>query len=95
MARAGRVFVAFTKELTPVGPIAACEAIRADLIKNAEQAGSEAGLDDEARSAKAEALRSKSEQEFLRCFADRASAQKGFAAATQAAEALIARLPER
>lgn len=95
MARGGRVFVAFSKELAPLGPIAGCETVRAGLIKKAEQASTEAGLDDEARSAKSEALRSKSEQEFLRCFAGRASAQKGFAAAVQAAEALIARLPDR
>ena len=37
----------------------------------------------------------RSENEFLRCFAEQAPKQKGFAAAVQAAQALLERLPAR
>ncbi len=90
-----RVFVANTKEFAAVGPIAACDRIRGDLTKKAEDAAQEPGLDDEARLKKSEALSAKSESEFLRCFAAQARHQPGFAAAVTAAQALLDRLPPR
>jgi hypothetical protein len=89
------VFVANTKEFAAVGPIAACDRIRNDLIKKSEDAAQEPGLDDEARLKKSEALSAKSEAEFLRCFAAQASHQNGFAAAVTAAQTLLDRLPPR
>ena len=77
MAQGGRVFIAFTKELDAIGPIASCDQIKSDLVK------------------KSEALRDKADTEFLRCFAEKASQQNGFAGAVTAAQALIARLPLR
>ncbi len=89
------MFVANTKEFDAVGPIAPCDQIRNDLIKKSEEAAGEPGLDDEARLAKSDALSAKSEAEFLRCFAQQASHQNGFAAATAAAQTLMGRLLPR
>ena len=95
MARGGRVFVAYTKEFDAVGPIAPCDALRKDLIKQSVEVDEEPDLDDQARREKSDALREKSETEFLRCFARKAPRQDRFAAARKAAQALIDRLPER
>jgi len=93
VATGGRVFVANSKEFEAVGPIAACDTIRNDLVKQANDATDEAGLDDKARQDKADALSAKSETEFLRCFAAKAPRQNSFAAAADAAQALLDRLP--
>jgi hypothetical protein len=95
VAQGGRVFIATTSEFSAVGPIAVCDAIRDDLMKKSSAAAEEAGLDDQARREKSDDLSGKSESEFLRCFAEHAPRQTGFAAATAAAQALIGRLPER
>lgn len=89
------VFIANTKEFAAVGPIAACDRIRSDLIKKSEDAAQEPGLDDEARLKKSDALSAKSESEFLRCFGAKASQQDSFAAAATAAQTLLDRLPAR
>jgi hypothetical protein len=44
-------------------------------------------VDDKARREKSDALSAKSAAEFLRCFAEQASRQNGFAAAMTAAQA--------
>jgi hypothetical protein len=93
LAQGGHVFIATTSEISAVGPIAACDAVRNDLVKQSIAAAEEAGLDEKARRKKSDDLSGKSETEFLRCFAQRAAREKGFAAATQAAQALIDRLP--
>lgn len=95
VAQGGKVFIAHTKEFSAVGPIAACDAIRSDLMKKSIAAAEEAGVDDKARAKKSEELSGKSDSEFLRCFADNAAQQSGFAAATQTAQRLVERLPLR
>jgi hypothetical protein len=89
----GRVFIANTKEIDTVGPISECDKIRSDLVDKSTAAASEPGLNDAARQKKSEALSGKSDTEFLRCFAEKASKQDNFAAAVTAAQALIDRLP--
>ena len=86
-----RVFIAYTKEFRPVGPIPACEAIRSDLAKKAAAAAQQPG----AKPDDAEALSAQSDAAFLRCFAEKAPQLPGFAAAAKAAEALLDRLPVR
>jgi hypothetical protein len=95
LAQGGRVFVGYTKEFSEVGPIAACDQIRSDLVKKSVAAAEEPGLSDAARQKKSDALSGKSDTEFLRCFAEKASKQDGFAGATAAAQALVDRLPLR
>jgi len=95
MAQGGKIYLAYTKEFAAVGPIAACETIRKDYAKRAEAAASEESLDDAARAKKSEELSGKSDSEFLRCFAEKASQQKGYAGAVKAAQALLDRLPPR
>lgn len=95
VAQGGKVFIANTKEFGAVGPIAACDAIRSVLMKRSIAAAQEKELDDKGRAKKSEELSGNSDSEFLRCFADNASQQNGFAAATQAAQALLERLPLR
>ncbi len=95
VAQGGKVFIANTKEFSAVGPIAACDAIRSDFVTKSIAAAEEEGLDDKARREKSDDLSGKSDSEFLRCFADNASQQDGFAAATQAAQALLDNLPLR
>ena len=90
LSQGGRVFVANTKEFNAVGPIAACEAIRNDLEKTAADA---ANANDPAAQDKADALSAQSDAEFLKCFAERAPQQAGFAAAVTAAQTLLDRLP--
>ena len=95
MAQGGRIYLAYTREFGAVGPAAACEAIRKDYIKRSEAAANEEGLDDAARAKKSEELSGKSDSEFLRCFAEKAAQQKGYAGAARAAQALLNRLPQR
>jgi hypothetical protein len=95
VAQGEKVFLAYTKEFGAVGPIAVCDAVRNDLVKKSLAAAEEEGLDDKARSAKSDDLSGKSDSEFLRCFADKASQQNSFAAAARAAQALMDRLPAR
>ena len=95
VAQGGKVLIANTNEFSAVGPIAACDAIRSDLVKRSIAAAEDEGLDDKARREKSDDLSGKSDSEFLRCFADNASQQDGFAAATQAAQGLVDRLPVR
>ena len=90
LSQGGRVFVANTKEFEAVGPIAACEAIRNDLEKTAADA---ANANDPAAQDKADALSARSDAEFLKCFAEQAPQQAGFAAAVTAAQTLLDRLP--
>ena len=59
------------------------------------EAAPEDGGDDKPAGEKLDAPKGNSETEFLRCFAERAPQQTGFAAAVQAAQALIDRLPTR
>ena len=61
--------------------------------KRATDAANETGLSDEARQKKSDELSGKSDSEFLRCFADKAAQQKGYAGAVAAAQALFDRLP--
>lgn len=93
VAKGGRVFVATTKEFKPVGPIAACDAIRGDLVKQAREAADAAELDDKARQGKADVLSAKAETEFLRCFTANAAQQSTYGATAGAAQALLDRLP--
>jgi hypothetical protein len=92
LSQGGRVFVANTKEFNAVGPIAACDAIRNDLEKTAADA---ANANDPAAQDKADALSAQSDAEFLKCFAEQAPRQAGFAAAVKAAQTLLDRLPLR
>jgi hypothetical protein len=93
VAKGRRVFVASTKEFKAVGPIPACDTIRGDLVKQASEAADAVGLDDDARQEKADALSAKAETEFLRCFTASAAQHYNYAAAADAAEALLHRLP--
>ncbi len=86
LAQGGHVFIANTTEFGAVGPIPACETIRNGLAKQAAAAADQKQSD---------VLSAKSEAEFLRCFAEKARQQSGFAAATKAAQARIDRLPSR
>ena len=95
MAQGGRVFVAYTTEFTPIGPIAACDAIRADYDKRAEEAAQQPDADGKTAGDRAGELMTKADNEFLRCFGERAPQQSGFPAALQAAQALLDRLPLR
>lgn len=95
VAQGGRVFIAQTKKVSAVGPIASCDAIRGILVKKSFEAGEEPGLDDKERREKSEALRAKSEAEFLRCFVKLAPRRNDFVAAAKAAQALIDRLLSR
>jgi hypothetical protein len=95
VAQGGRVVIAYTKEFDPVGPIASCDAVRAELVKQSEAAAAEQGLDERARAKKADTLSARSEAEFLVCFAQRAPSQAAFAGAVKAAQALADRLPTR
>jgi hypothetical protein len=94
-AQGGRVFIANTKEFDAVGPIASCDKVRSDLVAKSVAAAEEPGLSDAARQKKSQALSGKSDSEFLRCFAEKASQQDGSAAAAAAAQALMDRLPLR
>ena len=85
------MFVANTKEFNAVGPIAACDAIRNDLAKR--QRPTPPMPTDPAAQDKAEALSAQSDAEFLKCFAEQAPQQAGFAAAVKAAQTLLDRLP--
>lgn len=73
VAQGGKVFIAYTKEYGAIGPIAACDAIRSDLIKKSIAAAEEKGVYDKSRAEKSEELSGKSDSEFLRCFADNGS----------------------
>ena len=95
LRQGGRVFVAHSTEFPPVGPIAACDAIRDALVKQSLQAAENPALSKDERGKTSDALRGQSEAEFLRCFAGAASRQPGFAAAARAAQALADRLPAR
>jgi len=95
VAEGSKIFLAYTREFGAVGPIAACDAIRSDLVKQSVAVAEEPGLDEKAQRKKSDDLSGKSESEFLRCFAEKASQQNSFAAATQAAQALLDRLPQR
>ena len=95
VAQGGRLFIGQTKEVSAVGPIASCDAIRGILVKKSVEAGEEPGLDDKERREKSEALRAKSEAEFLRCFVKLAPRRNDFVAAAKAAQALIDRLLSR
>ena len=95
MAQGGRVFVANTAEFAPVGPIAACDAVRADYDKQAEEAAQQPDSEGESASNRAGALMDKADNEFLRCFAEQAAQQSNYPAALQAAQALLDRLPLR
>ncbi|MGB7888780.1 MAG: hypothetical protein WCD52_24980 [Xanthobacteraceae bacterium] len=92
-ARGGRVFIGYTKEFDAVGPIASCDQTRDDLVKKFVAAAEEPGLSDAAREKKSQALSGKSDTEFLRCFAEKASQHNAFAGAMTAAQALLDRLP--
>ncbi|MGA8321372.1 MAG: hypothetical protein WB774_11275, partial [Xanthobacteraceae bacterium] len=76
-----------------VGPIASCDQTRDDLVKKSVAAAEEPGLSDAAREKKSQALSGKSDTEFLRCFAEKASQHNAFAGAMTAAQALLDRLP--
>lgn len=92
----GRVFIAYTKDFHAIGPILACNAIHRDLAAKAAAVASGAGRDDktvQAAQDRAAALSAEADAQFLRCFADKAPQQSGFAAAVEAAQALVARLP--
>jgi hypothetical protein len=95
LAQGGKVFIAYTKEFGAVGPIAACDSLKGDLVKKSIAAAEEEGRDDKARREKSNDLSGKSDSEFLRCFAENAAQQGSFAAAAQAAQALLDRLPAR
>ena len=95
MAQGGQVFVANTTEFAPVGPIAACDAIRADYDKRAEEAAQQPDADGKTAGDRAGELMAKADSEFLRCFGERAPQQSGFPAALQAAQALFDLLPLR
>lgn len=89
LARGARVFVANTKEFRAVGPIPACDTMHNDLAKKAADA---ANSNDPAAQDKADALSTRSDAEFLRCFAEKAPQQSGFRGAVKAAQELIDRL---
>ena len=95
MAQGGRLFVAYTSEFAPVGPITACDAIRAGYDKQAEEAAQQPDADGKSASDRAGELMEKADNEFLRCFAERAPQQENYRGAVQAAQALLERLPLR
>jgi len=95
MAQGGRVFVASTSEVAPVGPIAACDAMRAEYDKQAEEAAQQPDSEGKSASDRAGELMTKADNEFLRCFAERAPQQESYRGALQAAQALLDRLPLR
>jgi len=95
VAQGGRVFIAHTRASAAVGPIPSCDAVRNDLVNQSIAAAAERDLDDEHRRQKADALSARSEAEFLRCFAEKARQEPGFAIATAAAQSLIEQMPLR
>ena len=88
-ARGGRVFVGQTQRLAPVGPIASCDAIRAEWVKKSVEAAQKPKRDGTTQSDEADRLSAKSEVEFLHCFSAQASRQPTFAAAVSTAQSLI------
>ena len=94
-AQGGRVFVAYSKDLPPVGPIAACDAVRRDYEKKATEAVQNTTLNPQEQRRQVDDASEKSDTEFLRCFQERAARQAGFSATVQAAQALLDRLPLR
>jgi hypothetical protein len=86
----GRVFIAYTKDFRPIGPIAACNTIRRDFIKKAAETAQKPGPDQDP-----DALSAEADAQFLRCFAAAAPQQRGFAAAIKAAQTLLDDLPLR
>jgi hypothetical protein len=95
LAHGGRVFVGRTQSFDPVGPIASCDAIRAELVKKATEAARKPPPDGAANSEEADSLSAQSEAEFLRCFAEKASRQENYAGAVRAAQSLIDRVSQR
>jgi hypothetical protein len=95
MAQGGRVFVANTAEFASIGPMAACDAIRMDYDKQAEEAAQQPDSEGKSASDRAGELMTKSDNEFLRCFAEHAPQQSGYLAALRTAQALLDRLPLR
>lgn len=98
LARGGRVYVANTSAFSAVGPIAACDAMRADYDRQAGavwEAYRNSGLSEQALREKSDALSRQADVEFMRCFRRGAAGDKGFIAAARAAQALLDRLPVR
>jgi hypothetical protein len=94
-AQGGRVFIAYSKDFTPVGPIAACDAVRRDYDKKASDVLQNSTLSEDEQRKQSDEMSGKSETEFLRCFEDRAKHQPGFAAATKGAQDLLERFTAR
>ena len=90
LGQGGRVFVAYSKDFHAVGPIPACEALRKDLAEKAADAAQHPQTNQDP-----DALSAESDAAFLRCFAEKAPQLPAFAAAVDAAQALIVRLPSR
>jgi hypothetical protein len=88
-ARGGRVFVGQTQRFAPVGPIASCDAIRAEWVKKSVEAAQKPEPDGTMQSNEADRLSAKSEAEFLHCFSAQASRQPIFTAAVSTAQSLI------
>lgn len=96
LARAGKVFIASSALKTPIGPPAACEAIRRDFDKKAEDvhaAYDAGGAKDDALWKRYSDLREKGDKAFLSCFAELAAQQPSFEAAKKQAQDLLGRLP--
>jgi hypothetical protein len=92
LARAGKVFVVSGTLKTPIGPIPACEAIRHDFDKKAEDALAAyraGGMKDEALSKRSSDLNEQGEKAFLSCFAERAAQEPSFAAAKKEVQDLL------
>jgi hypothetical protein len=81
-----RVYAVTAKLDSAVGPIAACDKIRAQF---------KARADAEKSSDKATKLEAQGERAFLQCFATQARNEPGYAAAVKQAQALIDPLPEK
>ncbi|HZP79197.1 MAG TPA: hypothetical protein VFB45_23880 [Pseudolabrys sp.] len=95
LGRGARVYVASSKEVDPLGPIAACQTIRADLSRKASEAAARKDLSDTQRSELSDKLSAQADRDYLSCFAREAPQQKDFTAAVAAAQALMERLPPR
>ena len=96
LARAGKVFIATDTLETPIGPIPACEAIRHDFEKKADDelaAYRASDLKDQASLKRSEDLGQQGEKAFLSCFAERAAQEPSFAAAKKEVQDLLGRLP--
>jgi hypothetical protein len=94
----GLVFIGFATAETKIGPIAACEAVRADRVKQSDAlyaAYQKSNLKDQTAFDKATAMREGGDAAFRHCFSEQAPKEPAFAAIVKQAQSLYDRFPVR